>query len=366
MALSLPISGCRAIEHPPALPANQVTDLPYLWPVEQKKESLPEPSEKIRKGGGEVGLDNGIIAVVNDRIITMKEFAFYFFQQVQRGGKQASAELYNEILDTMIDRELMLTEAIRRDASLSEEELKMVNQGMDDELKSRFENIVNRSGGYDQLVQQLEMDGQSVEDLKSQLREGIRIQKTEAEFMQGTISVSPEEVRQAYERNLSDYQEPEMRDISLILLFEDQYKSPEMARQQLDNIVQSIQEAKTDFAEMARQHSHGPKAKEGGHYGWIRRQGDLSPEISAIAFSLPAGRMSGVESMPGTVFVVKVNEAKDAKTLSLNDVRKDLQNHLQLQKRADVLESVMKRLRQPAHIEKLPPADFLRSIGAVK
>ncbi len=103
------------------------------------------------------------------------------------------------------------------------------------------------------------------------------------------IDVSSQEVQDAYNTYKDQFKEPEERRLREIMVpTEDEAK---------DVLIQSLQGA--DFAQLARDRSKLPTAKDGGDTGFITK-GKRSPQYDAVAFadSLEEGKVSSVFKGP--------------------------------------------------------------------
>jgi peptidyl-prolyl cis-trans isomerase C len=114
-----------------------------------------------------------------------------------------------------------------------------------------------------------------------------------------------------------------------------------------------------DFAAVARRISKDPTAQIGGEVAFAGRDG-LTPEIGAVAFSLPPGQMAPypVRSV-GAWYVVKTEERRNAPTPPFAAVRGILTHYLQRQNVVAVIASALDKVtvREYAITGKEPESD---------
>ena len=114
-----------------------------------------------------------------------------------------------------------------------------------------------------------------------------------------------------------------------------------------------------DFAAVARRISKDPTAAIGGEVAFAGRDG-LTPEIGAVAFSLPAGQMAAypVRSV-GAWYVVKTEERRNAPTPPFAAVRGILTHYLQRENVLSVIEAALDKVtvREYAITGKGPEVD---------
>ncbi|HEX9290142.1 MAG TPA: peptidylprolyl isomerase [Anaeromyxobacteraceae bacterium] len=84
-----------------------------------------------------------------------------------------------------------------------------------------------------------------------------------------------------------------------------------------------------DFAEVAREVSQGPSAKDGGDLPWLRR-GTVQPNLDKVAFSLAPGQVSDpirTTSPPG-FHVVRLEEKRGGGPRPLDEVKEEIRDRL--------------------------------------
>lgn len=344
--------GCTAASHPPEIPAKRIArGVPYLWP-EEEAEVVPEPEVAAPPESQNVtlGISNGIIAIVNSKIITLKEFDFHFGQALRdKNVRLRGPELFEDILDSLIERLLLLELAAQKEL-----------EAEDDEVDLRMEKITESyPGGWEAYHRMLGDNRMSWDDVKDQIRNSILIEKLERQIFAGLISPPPQDVLKAYQRAKKDFASPEKRDISLILIKKSNYgKNEDQARKVAEKVLKRLDSH--DFAEVAELYSEGHKAKEGGRYGWIERQGDLSEEISRVAFSLKAGEVSSVQELERSFCIVKCHEIKESEVPPFEKVQRQIARQIIVQMRIERRKKAIEKIRLGAYIRRLTPAEYLK------
>jgi peptidyl-prolyl cis-trans isomerase SurA len=109
-----------------------------------------------------------------------------------------------------------------------------------------------------------------------------------------------------------------------------------------------------DFAALARAHSKGPSAAEGGDLGWLRR-GTLEKAFEDAAFKLEPGQVSDpVAAGPG-LHVVKVDERRVGGGRSFEDAKEEIRQRLFTDQADGYRQQYIADLRAKALVEpKLP------------
>jgi len=106
-----------------------------------------------------------------------------------------------------------------------------------------------------------------------------------------------------------------------------------------------------DFAEMAKEYSQDPgSSSRGGDLGYFTH-GDMVPEFEKVAFSLETGKVSEPVLTDFGYHLIRVEEKRAARKVSLSDVKNELQEIVYRQKMAQAYENWLKDLRAKAVIK---------------
>jgi peptidyl-prolyl cis-trans isomerase D len=139
---------------------------------------------------------------------------------------------------------------------------------------------------------------------------------------------------QITEKDISDYyeanrdsrfrkpKEVKVRYISLRLDPQADANEKEKLRARANAIIAEARSGK-DFAQLARKESDDPTSATGGDVGWLV-QGQLPPEIEKNVFGLARGEVSNVIETPGGFQIVKIEDVREEKTLTLKEVSAEI------------------------------------------
>lgn len=270
---------------------------------------------------------DGYAAIVNDRVITVGDV----LRMVQSADRRASMGLrddrlresldrnYQDGLRALIDRELILAEAKRRELDLQDP---MVDGQINQIVRERFDD--NRAAFLAALAE----DGLSYPDYREQIRNDLRVMLLRRQEVGDRSVVSPAEVRAAYEANLDKYREPEQVHVRLLVVrrgadgAEAEAKLAQ-ARAARERVVRG-----EPFAEVARQVSEGPKASAGGDLGWVK-PADLRKELAVVVASLKPGQTGPVVDVGNEYHVVHLEARREASVKPLAEVRADIEREIE-------------------------------------
>ncbi|NGP89082.1 peptidylprolyl isomerase [Fodinibius halophilus] len=273
---------------------------------------IPSSMQAQKKAEGK-NLDQ-IVALVNDHIILKSEIdqqvQQYMMQMQQQQGKQISfgEDIWYTVLQNTIDRYVMLDQA-------AIDSISVPTGKVDQQINRRIQQYIERIGSEEALEQQL---GKSVVQLRADLRENYREQMTIQRFQQTkqtAISITRPEVEEYFNKIPQDSLPtiPEQVAVSQIVavpptLANAKSQAREFAKQLRDSV---LNHGKT-IEELAKKHSDGPNAANGGKVPMMAIN-DLVAEYSAAATSLNTGDISQVVETSFGFHVIRLNKREGDK-----------------------------------------------------
>jgi len=168
-------------------------------------------------------------------------------------------------------------------------------------------------------------------------KENYRIQKNikvayieidPASFKDG-VTVTDKEIQSFYEYNLASYSQPHQVKARHILfeLAEDAAKEADQeVRKAAEAVLAKVRKGE-DFAGLAAQHSSCPSKSKGGDLGYFEK-GRMTPAFEEVAFNLKKGEISDLVRTPFGYHIIQVEDIKEARTQSLEEVRDQIVDSL--------------------------------------
>ena len=157
------------------------------------------------------------------------------------------------------------------------------------------------------------------------------------EAMQKQVSVTPEEIKQAYEERGAQQQKPEERRASHILIVVPQNATPEQkskAKEKAQALLEQAKKSPKSFAELAKKNSEDPgSAVEGGDLGWSPRGRMVKPFDDAL-FGMKVGEIAGPIETQFGYHVIKLNEIKASEMPSFEAMKPKLEEEVRKSKAA--------------------------------
>jgi peptidyl-prolyl cis-trans isomerase D len=150
---------------------------------------------------------------------------------------------------------------------------------------------------------------------------------------EGKVQISPDEIKRYYDLRKDTFKIPKevrVRDILIKAGPQDTPDQLEGKKKKVDEVLEKAKKTK-DFGSLAKQFSEAENASKGGDLGWIRK-GMLGEQIESILFSTKAGDLSGVLTGRDGFHIFKIEEIKEEKQKSFEEVKDQILQTLKKEK----------------------------------
>jgi len=289
------------------------------------------------------------VAVVNGVTISKDTYdreLDFFVRRAAPGGQQIPdvqmAQMKNEVLESLIDRELLFQETKKKGIQVKSEA-----------VSEQLQKIQQRYPNKEEFKKLLSNMGLTESDVQAQIERGMAIQELIDQEVTEKIKVSDEETKAFYDKNPQLFQQPEQIKASHILI-KVQADAPAdqkaEARKKIEDVQQKVKKGE-DFATLAKTYSEGPSGPKGGDLGYFRR-GQMVKPFEEAAFSLKPDETSEIVETQFGYHLIKVNDKKPAKKMTYAEVKDRLNEHLKKQKTDAEANAYIETLRKDAKIEK--------------
>lgn len=314
--------------------------------MEDVNETVNEETPEIAAyvNGEEISMDEleqfaGVRNILMELLQSNQEFGTVLLQT--EAGQNVVEEFRKMKLEQLITNELLVQEAKDRGLEVSDEEMNNIFDQQINALKQQ--NNLND----EQLEQAIQQQGfESMQQYKDMFFEnnmnGFLVNKLREEVI-NEVNVSDEEAKEFYDNNPQQFETSEQKRVSHIL-FDEQEKAEEVLAE-INNGA--------DFAEMAREHSTGPTAENGGDLGFItaNEQG-LDRTFRDAAIKLNVGEVSSepVETQFG-FHLIKVTDTREAGVRDFEEVKSQIKSQMRSQKQNQAFQEFVEGLREEAEID---------------
>ena len=246
------------------------------------------------------------------------------------------------VLDQLVGYRLLVQESAERKIAVP-----------DTDLDARIAEIRSQFPSEQVFTQTLEQRKMTLAGLRTDVREGMQIDRMlEAETAAKT-AVTPEQVDDFYAKNPTEFQQPERVRASHILIRVAEGADPaakDQARARAADILKDVNAGK-DFAATAKERSEDPgSAPSGGDLGYFER-GQMVGPFEQAAFSLTAEQTSGLVETPFGYHIIRVVDKQVGRTIPLAEVRAKVEEFLRGQNRDRQTQSFIDSLKAKGKVE---------------
>lgn len=246
-----------------------------------------------------------IVAVVNDEVITRQELVKRYDEVVRNLSRQNTPLPSREILEKQL-LERMVTElalqqharstGVRVDPTQVERALQRI----------AAQNKLDMAG----LQAALEKDGQSLDSMRTTIRNELLIARARERDVDNRISVSDAEIEGYLQTQAQQGVETEY-DFAHILVTVPENASPEQIqarRDRAEDILAQLARG-ADFAQLSASHSDAPNALQGGAFGW-RASGKMPALFADALKPLQPGQVAPLLKSSNGFHILKLNDKR--------------------------------------------------------
>lgn len=253
---------------------------------------------------------DGVAAYVDDKVITIDTV----MNELRSGLKLWQAPLEEQMQltrtnfpvfrDLIIDRMLILKQYEASGAQLPAE---AVNERVQSIIAESYE------GNEAKLRNDLMRTGLTYPEWLKQVRENMIVQAMRHLQVNKKIQVSPKRVRDYYNAHPEMFSVAEAIHVKVLLLPQD------YGREAANLLLADLRKGVVDFATVAKEHSIGQNAEEGGDLGFVKPEEEFAPVIVEALMALNDGAISDVIELNGCYAILQKVASKNAKPLSLKE-----------------------------------------------
>jgi len=311
--------------------------------------SQAQESNSTERDPGGVVIDE-VIARVNDDIITRFELQRaaipFLMQEGEDPGTlddpQRREEIYQRVLQDMVDRKLLVEKAREMDLSINDQQIQ------------QWLRYTRQQRGLSaqQFRQAIEQYGISFEAYRNLIRQNLLKYRLVKVQLGSQISISDDEVDEAYREQFGSAEGVvTKRKISHILVQPESQNEEDLdaARATAEKALSRLEKGKS-FEKLAESYSDGPSAKRGGFLGTFA-PGELNPDFESAIENIEAGEHTGVVQTQHGFHIIRVDEIVNQQQGDVQRRKKQIRQQLRQQAIEDQLDNYVKTLREQSFVE---------------
>ncbi|MDY6971665.1 MAG: peptidyl-prolyl cis-trans isomerase [Thermodesulfobacteriota bacterium] len=246
-------------------------------------------------------------------------------------------KLKDEFLERLIDQYLIMEYGRENGISTSEQELNNALRDIRSEYtENAFQDVLLR--GY-----------VDYEQWENQLREQLLINKIIKKVTGSIPPPSYQDIKQYFDANQDEFRTLEMLRFRQIVT---------RTKEESENLLKRLHDGE-DMSELAKKHSIGPEAENGGEVSWVVRS-HLDESMENGLFLVPHGEISPVIETPYGYHIFKVLSVRSEGVRGLPEAISEIESKLYNQKREVFYKNWLGKLR--SHFEVSVNQDLLNSL----
>ncbi len=286
---------------------------------------------------------NPVIAEVGNQRIYQARLEAEFGRALrvrERAGVPAS-ERWRErkrqqILNDLIGDALVLQAMEDGGVVVSEAEI-------DARIRHKVETTFRSKDALDQHLAKL---GRTAADYRTETRVALGVERLADDPK--ACEPTEEELVALYEKRRVRFKARSRVKLSALFLRVPRGTSPERRREvagRAKTLAASARSGRESFADLARRHSDGPTAAQGGQLGWVFAN-NLDPRVAVEVFRVPVGTITAPVATRLGFQILRVEDRREAGVRGFDEVRDALAAQVSGRKARDVRASVVARLRK--------------------
>jgi peptidyl-prolyl cis-trans isomerase SurA len=278
----------------------------------------------------------GVWAAVNGKDITRAQVDKYYRTQLNPEAAEPSQDealsLKLNILDELVNNQILLQRA-----------KKMGLEAADGEVEDKFTEFKSPYT-EDEFQRQLKARGYTVDDLRSDIRQQLSIQKVINREVVAKIAVTDQDVLDFYNQNRAQFNvsEPQYRLAQIVIT---PHKDPQLRNRKNDDATTDAEARRkaaalsqqlsngADFAQVAMDYSEDPASSgSGGDLGYVPESSlsQSDPALKKAVLGLKAGQVSGVIVLRDSYRILKLvaRESPGQRELSDPTVQQSIRDNI--------------------------------------
>ena len=248
----------------------------------------------------------------------------------------------SEALDQAIENKILYREALLAGIEVP-----------DENVEAEFDIFKQRFDTEEEFMRMLLEAGETLSDFRERMRKRIMAVAISArkrrEFESGIV-ITESEMAQYFQDHEEQFTYPERARVRRIFL--QAGKDPEAratAQRRLGEFKQRL-DGGANFDALAKEHSQGPNAAEGGLIGWVQRGGDRFPELEQSIFALAEGATSDIIETRWGFHLLRIDERQEAGQAAYDEARAEIEPMLRRRYGEERYRKWIKELRKRSRV----------------
>ncbi len=302
------------------------------------------------------GYTDGIVAVVNDDVITVYDVATYnaeFERTLKKSISESAlnnADKHQKLINEINAHRIKAAHDLINE-KLIYAEFKSKGYQLPSEIVSkRIDSIVTSytGGDWGKFEEMLLESNTSIEKFREKIERKLASDLLINQTIDRNIIISPYKIEAYYNENIENYSEPTRVLLQIIMIIPDELESKKKFEDLITAISDEISNG-SDFSEVAKKYSHDPSKKNGGELGWLDKT-DVRSEFKQALREITKGAVSDPLVLNGSTYFIKVADLIEGVDHPITEVYDDIKKRLYNIAKKQRYETYIEELRSKAYI----------------
>jgi|GEM_PF-1221455 len=263
---------------------------------------------------------------------------------------QYRQQMRKRLLEQMVIEEILEQKEKAQNITVSQAD---VNEQVQEQMKQQNLNL-------DEFKALLKNYGTNFAEFESNMKKKLMFEKLmEGEFKNKIKEANDAAVKAFYDENIDQFKEPESIHTKHILIKPADGNDPNQAKAdakaKAEEVLKKVKDG-GNFEELAKEYSACPSGKNGGDLGDAPK-GSFVPAFEKAAYALEPNQVSDVVETEFGYHIIKLIERKEAKTVSLDEAKEKIAQHLSNQQKQEVVVNYIQQIKKEADIKFTDPND---------
>ena len=287
-------------------------------------------------------IEDAIIAIVNDELITLRDLKDYIRSTYV--GLIAEGIPDNQIRDIMLDLEINGLQKLIEDKLILSEAKSIGLKIRPELIEERVEEVKQRYRSENEFLEALVQHGVTITDMRNKIIEQLKIKFIVDHKIRNTIYVNPQEITEYYTQHSSRFKKGEQIVLDSIFIPFSPSQEDSQVREIANTVYDLLVNQKQPFNEVAAKYSQAPSI------GKVDR-GQLKPDLEKVVFDLDEGMISAPYKMDNGYYIFKMNKKTTADIMPLESAKDLIKQRLYNEKFQSRLVEWIDELKENAYIE---------------
>ncbi|HEY5551307.1 MAG TPA: peptidylprolyl isomerase [Opitutaceae bacterium] len=306
-------------------------------------------AQEAPKDNLDARFENGIVAIAEDRVITVEEVRREMaplMAQVEQGARtqqefnERLEALQGDIVQNLIDRVLIVKEFYKDEKRRIP--VSFIDNAVSEAIQQQFDNDRSKYLAY------LRSQGKTQRDFRRDVEEDIIYGYMRSQMRKSQNVVSPVKVETFYKENKDRFFQDDAVHLRLIQFNRANLSDDELRTKAAEVTVQLTSGA--SFEEVAKEFSQDSRRSRGGDWGWQQRA-DLKKEFSEIVFNMEKGKYTDPIILPEGGFILYVEDRRHAGIQPIDAVRDQIEGILLQQMSREAQNAWLEKLRRNGYVK---------------